>query len=172
MHGNSIKVDIYTFQVTNTSNVSVYYGQYYAVGLVENITNYGNVTQVYMNNQYIYSNILRTNITGTSPYYFADGRVGTAIYNTNYHWYIVQNENYIRLEEIEELINGGYLSGLLLTDTMLEQLNQIDNCYLIYGDTNTTKYQSDNFVLKWQTIPIEIPSGTITNQSGEVTRKY
>lgn len=141
-------------------------------GLVEGQTNYGDNTTHYLANQWIYSNILRTELTGESPYYFANGRVGTALYNTNYHWYIVQNNNYIQLEEIEEQVSGGYLSGLLLNDTMLEQLNQIDNCYIIYGDINTTKYQSDNFVLTWQTIPIERPSGTITNQSGEVTRKY
>lgn len=165
---NGLKlINIYDFTISNASNVL--YGQNKVVGLIDADTSTPSVEHYYLSNQYIYSNILSTNLEGQSPYYFADGRVGINLWRDSYTWYIVQNDNFIPLQTITEDIYGAKLSGLLLTREMLEQLNSFDDCYLYYGDITTKRYQSETFILNYQLDPEETPSGTITNQSGDVT---
>lgn len=166
---NGVKINLNSKTIISTNASGSSEGGNASLGLVEGMTNFGNASFQYYANQYIYSDLLTTTLRGESPYLFAQGVVGYSLYNSNYGWYLIQNEEYTKLDEIQEDNDDFIMFGLLLTDEMLKNINKIDNCYLYYGDLTTKRYQSNAFLLDYELEPVIVPSGTITNTSGDVT---
>lgn len=160
----SIRLDNLSF-INNTTSVK--YGNYNLFGLFSGNTQFFTADD-YFSNKFNYIQINNTDFIGkTFPYYFADGRIGSYYYNSNYKWFI-SNDNF----SIELLVDGfytlddGYLWSLSIDESILSNLVDGEEYFLYYGDIDHKIYSSENFIVYFKDISGYVP---IIRESGEIT---